>query len=38
MTDDTIAINDAIADGNRCGSGCNGTSTELATVDFPAGK
>ena len=39
VTDDTIAINNAISSGNRCGGGpfCNGTTTTPAVVYFPAG-
>ena len=36
-TDDTAAINEAIADGNRCGKGCNSSSTTPAIIYFPAG-
>lgn len=37
LTDDTVAINKAISDGNRCGLGCNTTSVKGAVVYFPAG-
>ena len=37
-TDDTAAINKAIADGNRCGSGCGTSSVKGALVYFPAGR
>lgn len=37
VTDDTAAINAAIQDGNRCGSGCNSTSAYQAVVYFPSG-
>ncbi|KAK3934012.1 glycoside hydrolase [Diplogelasinospora grovesii] len=36
-TDDTAAINAAIADGNRCGSGCTTSSVKGALVYFPPG-
>ncbi|KAF4119285.1 Glycoside hydrolase family 55 [Geosmithia morbida] len=37
-TDDTAAINKAITDGgNRCGEGCDSTTTTPALVYFPAG-
>jgi Pectate lyase superfamily protein len=36
--DDTDAINRAISDGNRCGAGCNATSTKGAIIYFPPGK
>ncbi|KAF2672788.1 pectin lyase-like protein [Microthyrium microscopicum] len=36
-TDDTAAINLAISDGNRCGSGCDSSTTTPALVYFPAG-
>ena len=35
--DDTVAINKAIADGGRCGLGCNSTSTTPAIIYFPSG-
>ncbi|VDC01655.1 unnamed protein product [Peniophora sp. CBMAI 1063] len=35
--DDTSAINAAITDGDRCGSGCAGTTLTPATVYFPQG-
>lgn len=37
VTDDTAAINAAIADGNRCGKGCASTTETPAVVYFPAG-
>ncbi|OAA68257.1 Pectin lyase fold protein [Niveomyces insectorum RCEF 264] len=37
VTDDTQAINNAIADGNRCGQGCASSTTTPAVVYFPAG-
>jgi glucan 1,3-beta-glucosidase len=37
VTDDTAAINKAISDGNRCGQGCNSSTTSPAIVYFPAG-
>ncbi|GAB7351002.1 hypothetical protein MBLNU459_g1495t2 [Dothideomycetes sp. NU459] len=37
QTDSTKAINNAISDGNRCGSGCNSSSINGAVVYFPAG-
>ncbi|KAF2874133.1 exo-beta-1,3-glucanase [Massariosphaeria phaeospora] len=36
-TDDTEAINQAVADGNRCGEKCDSTTTTPAIVYFPAG-
>ncbi|KAK1756301.1 pectate lyase superfamily protein-domain-containing protein [Echria macrotheca] len=36
-TDDTEAINKAIADGNRCGQGCSSSTTTPALVYFPPG-
>ena len=36
-TDDTAAINSAITDGNRCGQGCDSTTTTPALVYFPPG-
>ncbi|KAH8892812.1 pectin lyase-like protein, partial [Thozetella sp. PMI_491] len=36
-TDDTAAINAAIADGNRCGNGCGTSSVKGALVYFPSG-
>lgn len=36
-TDDTAAINLAISSGNRCGSGCNSSTTSPAIVYFPPG-
>ncbi|GES59356.1 exo-beta-1,3-glucanase Exg0 [Aspergillus terreus] len=36
-TDDTAAINKAIADGNRCGQGCDSSTVTPALVYFPAG-
>ncbi|KAI0645963.1 exo-beta-1,3-glucanase [Trametes meyenii] len=37
VTDDTAAINAAISSGNRCGSGCGGSSVSPAVVYFPQG-
>ncbi|KAJ9605855.1 hypothetical protein H2200_009704 [Cladophialophora chaetospira] len=37
-TDDTVAINNAITDGNRCGQGCDSSTTVPAIVYFPAGR
>ncbi|KAI0332110.1 exo-beta-1,3-glucanase [Cubamyces sp. BRFM 1775] len=38
VTDDTIAINNAIASGNRCGGGtCDSSTTTPAVVYFPQG-
>jgi hypothetical protein len=37
VTDDTDAINRAISDGNRCGQGCQSSTTTPALVYFPAG-
>ncbi|KAK4123046.1 glycoside hydrolase family 55 protein [Parathielavia appendiculata] len=36
-SDDTAAINQAIADGNRCGQGCTSQTTTPALVYFPPG-
>ncbi|AEO70912.1 glycoside hydrolase family 55 protein [Thermothielavioides terrestris NRRL 8126] len=36
-TDDTMAINKAISDGNRCGKDCGSTTTLGAIIYFPAG-
>lgn len=36
-TDDTKAINDAIASGNRCGPGCTGSTKTPAIIYFPPG-
>ncbi|KHN97088.1 glucan 1,3-beta-glucosidase GLUC78 precursor [Metarhizium album ARSEF 1941] len=36
-TDDTEAINRAISDGNRCGKGCDSSTTTPALVYFPPG-
>lgn len=36
-TDDTDAINEAISSGNRCGKGCDSSTTTPALVYFPAG-
>lgn len=36
-TDDTAAINRAIAEGNRCGQGCDSTTVTPALVYFPPG-
>lgn len=38
MTDDTAAINMAISSGNRCGRGCDSTTTTPAIVYFPPGR
>ena len=37
VTDDTDAINNATADGNRCGLGCDSQTTTPAIVYFPPG-
>jgi len=37
VTDDTEIINKIIADGNRCGQGCDSTTTSPAIIYFPAG-
>jgi glucan 1,3-beta-glucosidase len=37
-TDDWKAFRDAMADGDRCGSKCNGTSAKGAIVYVPEGK
>jgi hypothetical protein len=37
VTDDTDALNALIADGNRCGEGCDSTTTTPAIIYFPAG-
>ncbi|KAI9699208.1 MAG: hypothetical protein M1820_007287 [Bogoriella megaspora] len=37
-TDDTEAINNAISDGNRCGLGCDSSTTTPAIVYFPPGN
>lgn len=37
VTDDTNAINLAISDGNRCGQGCDSSTTTPAMVFFPSG-
>lgn len=37
VTDDTAAINKAIADGNRCGNGCDSSTTSPAIIYFPSG-
>lgn len=37
MTDDTHAINKAISSGNRCGRGCDSSTTKPALVYFPSG-
>jgi hypothetical protein len=37
-TDDTAAINKAMADGNRCGEKCGSSSVKGAVVYFPAGS
>ena len=36
-TDDTVAINAAITDGNRCGLGCDSSTVTPAMVYFPPG-
>lgn len=36
-TDDTAAINKAIASGSRCGKGCDSSTTKPAVVYFPPG-
>ena len=36
-TDDTVAINAAITDGNRCGEGCDSSTVTPALVYFPPG-
>ena len=36
-TDDTVAINAAITDGNRCGQGCDSSTVTPALVYFPPG-
>ncbi|RAL05308.1 exo-beta-1,3-glucanase Exg0 [Aspergillus ibericus CBS 121593] len=36
-TDDTNAINEAISSGNRCGQGCDSSTTTPALVYFPPG-
>ena len=37
VTDDTDAINNATADGNRCGYGCDSQTTAPAIIYFPPG-
>ncbi|KAH8648707.1 pectate lyase superfamily protein-domain-containing protein [Xylariales sp. PMI_506] len=37
VSDDTVAINNAITDGNRCGVNCYGSSVKGAVVYFPPG-
>lgn len=37
LWDDTAAINAAIADGGRCGSGCESSSVKGAIIYFPSG-
>jgi len=37
VTDDTAAINSAISSGNRCGQGCDSSTTTPALVYFPPG-
>lgn len=37
VTDDSAAINRAISDGQRCGQGCAGSTTEPALIYFPPG-
>jgi len=36
-TDDTVAINNAITDGGRCGQGCDSSTTVPAIIYFPPG-
>lgn len=36
-TDDTVAINNAISSGNRCGKGCDSSTVNPALVYFPPG-
>ncbi|KAK4144852.1 pectate lyase superfamily protein-domain-containing protein [Dichotomopilus funicola] len=38
VTDDTAAIKKAMTSGNRCGVGCNGSTTKNAIVYFPPGS
>lgn len=38
MTDDTVAINNAVADGTRCALNCDSSTTVPAIVYFPPGK
>ncbi|KAG8875639.1 hypothetical protein FRB97_004846 [Tulasnella sp. 331] len=38
VTDDTAAINAAIADQNRCGEGCNSSTLSPAIIFFPIGN
>ena len=35
--DDTVAINNAVSSGNRCGEGCDSSTVKPAIVYFPAG-
>jgi glucan 1,3-beta-glucosidase len=37
VTDDTVAINNAISAGSRCGEGCDSSTTTPAIVYFPPG-
>lgn len=37
VSDDTVAINAAVADGSRCGQGCDSSTTTPAIVYFPPG-
>lgn len=37
MTDDTVAINKAVSDGQRCGQGCDSSTISPALVYFPPG-
>ncbi|EXJ87179.1 glucan 1,3-beta-glucosidase [Capronia epimyces CBS 606.96] len=37
VTDDTVAINNAVSDGSRCGMGCDSSTTTPAIVYFPPG-
>ncbi|KJZ72690.1 hypothetical protein HIM_07882 [Hirsutella minnesotensis 3608] len=38
VTDDAKAINEALADGKRCGEACNGSTTKSAIIYFPPGE
>ncbi|KAF9242334.1 glycoside hydrolase family 55 protein [Melanogaster broomeanus] len=38
VTDDTLAINAAMSEGNRCGQGCGASTLTPAIVYFPPGK
>ncbi|KAL2141294.1 hypothetical protein VTI28DRAFT_2528 [Corynascus sepedonium] len=37
VTDDTVAINNAISDGNRCGENCYESTVKSAVIYFPPG-